>query len=64
MVVISGAISPLIWVVSIVTLLIPTLITTHEPPSSWTTRPISGHGLTLCEFLVPGVRDVHENLGS
>ena len=29
-VVISGAISPLIWVISIVTL----LITTHEPPSS------------------------------
>ena len=32
-VVISGVISPLVWVVSIVTLLITLLITTHEPPS-------------------------------
>ena len=32
-VVISGAISPLIWVITIDTLLIPPLITTHEPPS-------------------------------
>ena len=32
-VVISGVISPLIWVISIVTLLIALLITTHEPPS-------------------------------
>ena len=32
-VVISGAISPLIWVITIVTLLIIPLITTHEPPS-------------------------------
>ena len=32
-VVISGVISPLIWVISIVTLLITPLITTHEPPS-------------------------------
>ena len=30
---ISGLISPLIWVISIVTLLIILLITTHEPPS-------------------------------
>ena len=30
----SGVISPLIWVISIVTLLITLLITTHEPPSS------------------------------
>ena len=30
---ISGVISPLIWVMSIVTLLISLLITTHEPPS-------------------------------
>ena len=30
---ISGATSPLTWVISIVTLLITTLITTHEPPS-------------------------------
>ena len=32
-VVISGAISPLIWVITIVILLITSLITTHEPPS-------------------------------
>ena len=32
-VVISGVISPLIWVISIVTLRIALLITTHEPPS-------------------------------
>ena len=32
-VVISGVISPLIWVISIVTLLITLLNTTHEPPS-------------------------------
>ena len=31
-IVISGVISPLIWVISIVTLLITLLITTHEPP--------------------------------
>ena len=34
-VVISGVISPLIWVITIVTLLITPLITTHEPPSNW-----------------------------
>ena len=32
-VVISGAISPVIWVISKVTLLITPLTTTHEPPS-------------------------------
>ena len=32
-VVTSGVISPLIWVISTVTLLITPLITTHEPPS-------------------------------
>ena len=32
-VVISGVISPLIWVITIVILLITPLITTHEPPS-------------------------------
>ena len=32
-VVISGVISPLRWVITIVTLLITPLITTHEPPS-------------------------------
>ena len=31
---ISGVLSPLILVISIVTLLIALLITTHEPPSS------------------------------
>ena len=31
--VISGVISPLMWLISIVTLLITLLITTHEPPS-------------------------------
>ena len=33
-VLISGVVSPLIWVISIVTLLITLIITTHEPPSS------------------------------
>ena len=32
-VVISGVMSPLIWVITIVTLLITPLITAHEPPS-------------------------------
>ena len=32
-VVTSGVVSPLIWVISIVTLLISLLIITHEPPS-------------------------------
>ena len=32
-VVISGAISPLIWVISIVTLFITLLVATYEPPS-------------------------------
>ena len=32
-VVISGVTSPLTWVISIVTLLITLLITSHEPPS-------------------------------
>ena len=30
---ISGVISLLIWVISLLTLLVTTLITTHEPPS-------------------------------
>ena len=29
----SGVLSPLIWVITTVTLAIPQLITTHEPPS-------------------------------
>ena len=33
-VVISGVIRPLIWVITIVTLLITPLVTTHEPPST------------------------------
>ena len=38
-VVISRVISPLIWVISIVTLLKTPLITTHEPPSSHPLSP-------------------------
>ena len=34
-VVISGVMSPLTWAISIVTLVITLLITTHEPPSRW-----------------------------
>ena len=44
-VVISGVIRPLIWVisiVSIVTLPITLLLTTHEPPSR---KPLAGPGL-------------------
>ena len=33
----SGVKSPLIWVITIVTLLLTPLITTHEPPSGHTT---------------------------
>ena len=33
-VVIGRVVSPLIWVIAIVTLLITLLITTHEPPST------------------------------
>ena len=32
-VVISGVVSPLIWVITLVTLLSTPVITTHEPPS-------------------------------
>ena len=39
-VVISGAISPLIWVISIVNPLITLLITTHEPPSRGLNRGV------------------------
>ena len=31
-------ISPLIWLISIVTLIITPFISTHEPPSSWGLR--------------------------
>ena len=40
-VVISGVISPLIWVISIVTLLITLLIIAHEPPSKLSLSLIS-----------------------
>ena len=33
-VVINGVISPLIWLRTIATLLIPPLLSTHEPPSN------------------------------
>ena len=42
-VVISGAISPLIWVINIVTLRIRPLITTHEPPSMNRTEFSAGY---------------------
>ena len=38
-VVVRRVISPLIWVIIIVTLLITPLMTTHEPPSSGNTAP-------------------------
>ena len=41
---ISGAISPLIWVIIIVTLLITPLITTHEPPSGVQLQLVFGQG--------------------
>ena len=40
-VVISGVISPLIWVIRIATLLLTRCITTHEPPSATMTTPAS-----------------------
>ena len=46
-VVISGDISPLVWVVSIVTLLITLLITTHEPPSRVSTATTGTTSLHL-----------------
>ena len=39
-VVISGVIIPLIWDITIVTLLITPLITTHEPPSMLPSSPL------------------------
>ena len=41
-VVVSGVISLLIWVIAIVTLLITSLITTHEPPSIVSTGQATG----------------------
>ena len=41
-VVISGVISPLIWVITIVALLITPLVTTPEPPSRVTKAPQAG----------------------
>ena len=47
-VVISGVISPLIWVITIVTLLITPEITPHEPPSrAWELRGLWFTGLGL-----------------
>ena len=53
-VVISGVISPLIWVISIVTLLITLVITTHEPPS----RGVSGQRSRGLGFSGPGGWDL------
>ena len=44
-VVISGVISPLIWVITFVTLLIPALRTTHEPPSTPSQKNMSANVL-------------------
>ena len=38
---ISGVISPLIWLISIVTLIVTPFITTHEPPSRTDTYFVS-----------------------
>ena len=40
-VVISGVISPLTWVITIVTLLTTPLITTHEPPTWWEPKALA-----------------------
>ena len=47
-VVVSGVISPLIWVISIVTLLITLLITTHEPPSKPRPPPETSCAVGAC----------------
>ena len=51
-VVISGVTSPLIWVITVVTLLISPLITTHEPPSRASRRVqgLGAQGLRLTAF--------------
>ena len=53
-VVISGVISPLIWVIITVTLLITPLITTHEPPSRC--RCVGFGARTLLQFSAAGSR--------
>ena len=50
-VVISGVISPLIWVMSIVALLITLLVTAHEPPSIFHRRSDLQHVTALCSAL-------------
>ena len=54
-VVISGVISPLIWVISIVTLLITLLIATHEPPSVDDLSKLKHglYGVPTCTRLTP-----------
>ena len=49
-VVISRVISPLIWVISIVTLLITLLIATHEPPSTLLNRKYVCLGSVVCRL--------------
>ena len=51
-VVVSGVISPLVWFISIVTLLITPFITTHEPPS----RGWGPGGLWLQSWKFEGLR--------
>ena len=46
-----GVISPLIWVISIVSLLITLFITTHDPRSS-----VQGSGVWECAYRVLGAR--------
>ena len=49
---ISEAILPLIWVISIVTLLITPLITSHEPASAYTTPQLHLQQSTDCRCLL------------
>ena len=59
-VVIGGVISPLIWVITIVTLLITPLITPHEPPS--TGFRVQGLGVR-CRVQGFGVQELGFRLG-
>ena len=45
--VVSRAISPVIWVISLVALLITLLITTHEPPSGFTSAQVTRQQLKV-----------------
>ena len=66
-VVISGVRSPLIWVISIVTLLITLLIATYVPPSSVCYPGAPHYGWTTmyhkADFLLQGLymRSLHRN---